>query len=649
MTAPSLAAVAGTARPLVGTAAVRPTLVLAALLILWACCNPFFATDRGSLIYAARALADLDPAGVGRDMMFRYDGQSAFTIFTGLFRALTEALGPSRATMLLSVASLVAGFVGAVVIATALFKGRTRYLAIAFAAVLPAYYGGYRLFSYAEVAATPRPFAEALVLCGLAALVKRKHRLAAILIFGAALLHPIMALPGVAVLTIWMALEDRRWIVAVLILAAVIALAAAAGMAPFTRLDTVIDPEWRAVLVQRNPHLFPNLWPSGWIGRMAARTATLLIAARLVEGPTRRLLLLVLAVGFAGFAVAYLLNERFAILLVVQAQTWRTMWVVFALAAAAAAICVVDLWPRGGTARLTLALLAVAWIYADNDLFAVIIGTIAVGLHVVLDPEDHAISPMLLRCALSILAVLGVIGLVHTQTAFHHVFGDAPVALKDNARRTIALSYDYMPLAVVAALAATLGRHRATMSAIGFMVAFGAVMLVTSWDQRSDADAFIDLGAGVPDLEARVAARQGEIYWIDGDRETWSWLHRPQWLSVVQGAGIVFSRDIAIRYSQRARRAIDLGLADDDILTPLEAPHASHIPSLAPGRVADFCAKVDAPAWIIAPLVGSTHLAAGIAASEWTAPVEKLVPLEQDDHIVWQRLSRYAIVPCAKP
>ena len=64
---------------------------IAALLVLWLFCHPYFGNNRGSLIYTARALADLDPGGVGQDAMFRLDGQSAFTVFTPLFRDLTAA------------------------------------------------------------------------------------------------------------------------------------------------------------------------------------------------------------------------------------------------------------------------------------------------------------------------------------------------------------------------------------------------------------------------------------------------------------------------------------------------------------------------------------------------------------------------------
>ena len=66
------------------------------------------------------------------------------------------------------------------------------------------------MFSYAEVAATPRPFAEALVLCGIAALLCRRYAAAIALMSFAALMHPIMAASGFALLAAWLVVEDRR-------------------------------------------------------------------------------------------------------------------------------------------------------------------------------------------------------------------------------------------------------------------------------------------------------------------------------------------------------------------------------------------------------------------------------------------------------
>ena len=496
------------------TLATFPYCPMLALILLWVVCNPFFAIDASSLIYSARTLADLDPSGVGRDIMFRFDGQSGFTIFTGLMRELASTVGLAPATTMVAASSVLAGFVGASAFAWSATTGRTRYLIVAFAATLPAYYGGYKLFCYAEVAATPRPFAEALVLGALAALLQRRTMLAFVLVGLAALLHPIMALGGIGVVVLWLVIEDRRWLILISALLCLGLIGATAGVRPFDRLWILIDPEWKMILIDRNPHLFPHLWPSGWIGRTAARVASLVIAAGLVTPPIRRLLLSALVVGAVGFTTAYVLTDRLGLLIVLQAQTWRTMWLVFALGAFAAAICTAELWPRGGTARLTLAFLALSWTFADQDAVAAICGAVAVGVHYALNPIDYRQHHRLIGSIVIALSAFVIVGLVQVQLAAYLSVSGAPAGLIGEARRTLAVTDDYTPMAIVAAIVILVvwprfGPLSMKMAAASLCVLVFAV----GWDQRSLVTRYFDSGRGTDDLAQLVASKPGEIYW----------------------------------------------------------------------------------------------------------------------------------------
>ena len=619
-----------------------------ALLVFWAFCNPYYAVDASNLIYAARAFADLDPAGVGRDVMFLNDGQSGFTVFTWIMRELAAGLGLARASWLVSVAAMLAGFAAAFVLASTIGRGRTRYLIVVFAAALPAEYGGYKLFSYAEVAATPRPFAEALVLCGLAALVGRRPALATILVALAAALHPIMAASGAAVLVLWLAMDDRRWLAVFGVLVLAVVVLAICAIPPFDRLGTIVDPQWAAILKARNPHLFPSLWPAGWIGRAAARIATLVIAANLAPARVRRLFLLTVVVGLSGFAAAYLLDERVGSLLVLQVQTWRMMWLVFALATAGAAICVIELWSRGGTARIALGFLALAWVYADVDVAAAVFALVAVGVFYALDPNDYAAFKTPIAWVVATIAAWVCYGLLQTQLDMLGVTSNAPDGLAGEARRTIAQAFDYVPVAAIVAVWAVRGAPRIGPLSLGVAAAIGGLVLFGGWDQRSAANIYFDSGGGAPDLARLVATRPGEVYWIDGGRKAWWWLHRPQWLSPIQGAGIVFSRNLALIYKARAARAIAAGLADPAVMAPLAAPSAARPAVITQAALAPFCAEPDAPAWIIAPLVEGSRPRANVYWTAWTAPITELEPIAGDGGYLWRQVSRYAVIACAK-
>jgi hypothetical protein len=637
---------ATSARILPGDTVVNGTLPLIAVFALWVFCNPFFGIDSSSLIYVGRALADLDPSGVGRDIMFRLDGQSGFTIFTPIMDALARMVGLSNATILVAALSVVASFSGAVVFAFAIANDRLRYLIVVFAATLPAYYGGYKVFSYAEAAASPRPFAETFVLFGLAALLKNRLKLSILLMLCAALLHPIMAMGGIAILALWLITTSQRW--ALLVLVALAAAIGAAALFPIlARPTALIDPDWRAVLVARNPYLFPGLWLTGWVGRAAARTATLLVAASFVSPPIRKLFLIALAVGYGSLAVSYIFGERLSWLLVLQLQPWRMMWLVFALGVVAAAICVSELWRRDSVGRIVLLLLALAWASDDYDGLATLLSIAAMAIFFSVDPKLQLFQGKTVWVLLAGLGTLFLAGLLLPQISLLATTAAAPEGFSGEARRTLALTYDYTAIAALISVWFLAGWPHVSRAVFAAGSGVLAALALYSWDQRSLANRYFDSGKGAPELEAIMAARPGEVYWVDGLRETWWWLHRPSWASTLQGAGIVFSRDLALLYEARVQRAMSLGLADQSIETPFQQIPADKTLVLTRENVGHFCAYPDAPAWIVAPVGTTVHIAPDVAAIAWTAPIPDLRPLVEDDGYRWESRLHYAVIRCA--
>ena len=114
-------------------------------------------------IYIGRALADLDPAGVGRDMMFVLDGQSTFSVFTPLARALVAKLTPQHAALLLTAGSQVLWFAALVCVARVLAGSRAVSI-VGLACLLPAGYGLFVFRRAAGDAATLRRSVRAV--CG---------------------------------------------------------------------------------------------------------------------------------------------------------------------------------------------------------------------------------------------------------------------------------------------------------------------------------------------------------------------------------------------------------------------------------------------------------------------------------------------------
>jgi hypothetical protein len=627
----------------------RGVLTVTMLAVVWTLCNPYFEIDHSSLIYTGRAIADLDPSGVGHDAMFRYDGQAGFTAFTRIYRILVSQTDLSTATFVISIAAVIAGFLGATALATAIGTGRTRTLSIIFAAALPVYYGGYKLFSYAETAATPRPFTEALVLCGLAAMMRGRLRLAAGIMVAATILHPIMALAGVLVLAAWLVLEDWRWLFAFTAVGAAVLAAAVVHLGPFDRLTTVMDPDWTAVLTNRNPHLFPSLWPDGWMGRLSARAATIIVAAAVTTGPVRRLFLLSLAVGLAGLATAYLVDQRLPIVLLVQAQTWRTLWLVFVVAAMAGAICTVKLWAFGGTSRIVLALLALCWIYADHDQAAMVLAATALGFHFCVQPAQYRMSNPAVIVVLAIAALIGILGLVLDEAAILQITTGVPRGFAGEARHVFGLDWDYTPLAVLAAITLTAWTRRVPNVTLATLTACGLILVATTWDRRSTETRFFDTGGTMPALAEIVNSKPGEVFWIGGVQESWRWLGRANWVSPIQGAGLVFSRPLAMIYSDRADRAVAAGLDDGSLLKPFDGIEEVDRLRFEKDRLATFCAYKDAPTWIVVPSDATHNLPVDMHPWTWTLPVPRLTPmLRSDGTMSWAWTRTVEIAACSQ-
>ena len=210
-------------------AAVLPIVALAAL---FAITHPFSGLTGDSQIYMGRALADVDSAGVGRDLMFRLDGQSRFTIFPPIAAWLVARMSVLQAAMLIVAAASALWLCAAILLVRRAAPARV-WACAAVLVLAPAAYGGFNLLRHAEALAEPRPFAEAFVILSIAAWLGDRRLVACAALAVAILFHPVMALAGVATIGLCLCIEDRHWLLAVFAVAV-----ALAAFGPSARLAT---------------------------------------------------------------------------------------------------------------------------------------------------------------------------------------------------------------------------------------------------------------------------------------------------------------------------------------------------------------------------------------------------------------------------
>jgi uncharacterized membrane protein YqjE len=603
-------------------------------------------------IYMARAIADLDSQGVGQDMMFTLDGQSAFSVF-GVFAAkLVAMFGLGGTSLGLACLNLTVWMAAMAVFASRLASSnRALGLLIVCCAVLRCPYGFYPLMSAREIIAVPRPLSEAAILLALAMLCEGRTVVCFGLLAIAALVHPIMALPGVAVAIVVLGWQDRRWLIGAGIAVAVVLVMALAGLPLLARLTQVIDAPWRALLEDRNPYLFINLWPAISLAPLSLQATTVLIAAMLCEGKPRLVFLAALIVGASGMAAAWLLGDLMSLLLVVQIQPWRAMWLVSVLAMPGLGLCILRLPGYGQWGQVALAFLALAWITFDATWLTPCAALIAFVAFVVSQRQAPRLSAFFVPLVWAVVILASAIVMWGNAAFYILYFKSLPSFMPWNPIRA-AWSLGLVPLVVVLLATAWVRwpACRYERAVAGATLVGLLALIATSWDSRSDAKKLVEANRHDAALVDLVASKPGEVLWLsrtsDGDVE-WYWLGRPQWNTFTQAGGIVFSRPLAMRWRERADLLIALGMLDQSEMRPWRLPAAIVTPQLASSSVAQLCARPDAPAWIVAPLPSGNTLPPGLGGSIWHAPVKQAAGTVQDEKIIWRVFDRYAVVPCS--
>ena len=241
-------------RPAIGSA-VPLILVLA----MWLAMRPYVGVFHDARLYLVQALRTLEPGRYDQDLFFTHGSQDSFTVFTAGYAPLVAWLGSARAHFAATVVGEAFWLAALTALSRTIFLRRAeRWLAVGAAVVLWARYGGAGVFAYAEPFATPRLFAEALVMAGLALGLRRRWLLAAAVLILAAALHPLVAACGAGVLLVLAALDDRRVWIVIGVAAAGGALAVAVG--PFAHALARYDDAWFQVVLLRCRFVFMTHW-----------------------------------------------------------------------------------------------------------------------------------------------------------------------------------------------------------------------------------------------------------------------------------------------------------------------------------------------------------------------------------------------------
>jgi hypothetical protein len=529
-------------------------------LLTWQLAHPYRGIFHDAGLYVLQGLAPSQPA-LRHDVFLDLGSQDRYSAFAPLF-GLTSRLGglassaplsPEATAAVLTLLSQLAFFTAAGTLARVLNRAGSALLALAVLIAVPGEYGADRIFACVEPFVTARMAGEALTLAGIAAALTHRRLAASALMVLALALHPIMAAAGLVTLFFLYVGAPRPGIAAGVIGGALLMPAVLAGSLPAGGWGR-FDPHWLALVESRSPYLFLSSWRLEDWSRLAVVLGTLSVGALGV--PSVRVTAIcraVLLTVAAGLTLAYVGCDRLHLVAMARLQPWRWQWLGTAIAALLLPAILAARWRADGAGRASALLLAAGWIFGANESA---LGALLMLL--VISVSARWLRPAELRLvtlgswAMLILAALWRVSSNLQFTETHYLDSDLPIWLKD---ATSLCTDGSLPVAV-ALLIGAMARGRRTYPALAALTALAAagmlLILPHSWSLWTRREYPPRLAAELEPWR-RIVAPTAQVFWPESPPAAWVLLDRPQYLSVLQTSGMVYSRAAAFELERRAR------------------------------------------------------------------------------------------------
>lgn len=533
------------------------SLCLLAAILLFVLLHPYRGLIHDARLYTLQALGHFAPDLYAGDIFLRLGSQDDFTFFSPVYAALIGWMGIEPAASVLTLAALLLFVTAVWMFARNLMPAVQAGMVLVLLFLIPAHYGSGRVFHYLEGFVTPRQLAAALTLLALVLHVRGKEMYALVTGLSAMAIHPLIALPGLVLALVFrwgLPVLTRFW-PAALFGAAGLCIAAFSGLIPMDRWQ--FDPEWHAIVTTRG-YLTLTQWSSEDWSRVLAIGATLGIGALTLEGTLRQLALAALITA-AALMLGALAGSELRLVLIMQAQLWRVLWLATVMAIILMPPLFSQGWRSGSVPRCGLLLLAAAWASPHGTLtfIAAPLSLLLFGF------RSYPISPsrerLLVAGSIALILIAVVHGISTSWLAWNENLATVD-ALPPVLQKITLLGDNGVIPALVITLAWTLVRVfqapavRCGLVVVGLAALAGLLVPASrAWAaveyRQSRLDAFEAWKARIP-----VGA---EVLWVDSRPEraamnTWMLLQRPNYLSETQAPNALFSRPAAMEMNRRA-------------------------------------------------------------------------------------------------
>jgi len=532
---------------------------LLTMVAIWGLQNPYGEISyNDASLYTFFALARLHPGSLGTDVFLRFGSQDAYTVFSPLYAAAIELFGLERAAALGSFLAQLAFYFCGWQLARTFMPARQALLAVGLLIALPSDYGSGQVFHYVESFLTPRQFAEAATLAGLAALLSRRRALAVVCLLLTLMLHPVMAVAGMVLfLCLQIGIPRPRP-----------ALAAAAGVGLLALLPVLIvpygsfapfDTEWLKLSDSAASYLFMSEWHAEDWARLVVPVALLAAGAATNTDPTvRRLSLAAILAAACSMAVGWVFVDLLHSVIFTQLQPWRWFWLVQCLAVLLTPAIVRDCWQSGPAGRGGLVLLGATWVLsrtlADTYAASACVALACLGASAVIWLRTVQVRP--LATASWLLFVSAILMSFAFKLQYIPVNPGSPGHwLRLDPAEVHTWGGDGIAYAAVLVLVWSFIKEQAgalgPIAACAAAVAICGIVVPATWQSWS-AKRYPDQQFAAFSSWREVIPAHAEVVWPRTPMGTWYLLERPSYYSAHQVAGDIFSRAKAIEIHRRA-------------------------------------------------------------------------------------------------
>lgn len=551
--------------------AASPARLFGVMFALNALSNAYAGVVHDAIVYSLQALNAATRGAYGSDLFLKYGSQDRFTVFSPLVAPLVRLIDVRPAFFLLFLASTALWLWAASRLIRHMFDDAAVAVAASiFVAVAPMWYGGIDVFRVAEPFFTPRLPACALAMLGISWVLRDKIWRALAILAGAALLHPIMALPALLVWSGYIVLNRftpaQRVLVCVVVAAATAFVMANGSIAGHALPQ--MDDAWRNI-VHWTPLNFPLDWTfADWL-RIVDSVLIVTAGAWLSRNRDRvaaQVLALVALAGVGGVAIAVFASQSSNALLF-QAQAYRALWLVSFFEGPVAVWLLLQIYRSRSRLAWFVGSLLIAYLGRRQpfEIQIALTGAVFIVSFIVrcVRTRENAVDAAARALALSAFIAATVAPIVPPLTVL--VVDGQLVGREDAAIITEAIFGTFAPFgfwifaATVFAFLHRRGQIRhvvpAGLIAVALVVQSMAFAVpLSSWYKSRFKEDTTDLSFAQNYLSAHSKGRPVSVY-ADFTYAAVVWVewHAISYFQTAQTVGVIFNRENALETQRRAR------------------------------------------------------------------------------------------------